>query len=75
MKPVKGGRPPRERKMRGARDVRTGAFVQEVASALMVVALLILKTKNVEKVMTKYVSNARNVKEGAVCNTRIIQPR
>jgi len=47
MNPVRGGRPPRERRERGTRAVRVGALDHEVASALMVVTLLILKVRNV----------------------------
>lgn len=75
MNPVKGGSPPSERRTRGVRQVRAGAFVQEVARALMLVALLSLKTRKVENVMTKYVKRVRKVREGENCNTRIIQPR
>lgn len=53
MKPVNGGRPPRERRIRGANDVMTGVLAQETARELTFVALLILNTRNVEKVMTK----------------------
>lgn len=73
--PVSGGSPPRERRIRGVRAVRAGAFAQEVASVLMLVDLLSLNTRNVENVMTKYVSRVRNVSEGENCRTRIIQPR
>ena len=38
MKPVSGGRPPSESKIRGVRAVSAGALVQEVASMLMEVA-------------------------------------
>lgn len=51
--PVSGGRPPRERRISGARDVITGVLVHEVAREFTFVALLILNTRNVEKVMTK----------------------
>lgn len=53
MKPVSGGSPPRERRIRGAREVITGVLDQEVAREFTFVALLILNTRNVEKVMTK----------------------
>lgn len=51
MKPVNGGSPPKERRTSGVRDVRMGAFVQAVARVLIVVALLILKIRNVESVI------------------------
>lgn len=53
MKPVSGGRPPRDSRTKGARAVRAGAFAQEVASILMLVDLFSLNTRNVENVMTK----------------------
>lgn len=53
IKPVSGGRPPRERRTRGVRDVSAGAFVHEVASVLMFVALFSLNTRKVENVMMK----------------------
>lgn len=64
IKPVSGGSPPRERRMRGVREVNIGAFVQEVASVLILVALFSLNTRNVENVITKYVRRVRSVKEG-----------
>lgn len=51
--PVSGGRPPSERRTRGVRVVMAGAFVHEVASELILVALLSLKIRNVENVMRK----------------------
>ena len=53
IKPVNGGRPPNESKIRGVKDVTIGVLVQEIARELTLVALLILKTRKVEKVITK----------------------
>jgi len=53
MNPVSGGSPPRERRIKGVRDVSAGAFAHEVARVLMLVALFSLNTRKVEKVMTK----------------------
>ena len=53
MKPVSGGRPPRESRTSGVSDVSAGAFVQEVASVLIFVALFSLNTRKVENVMMK----------------------
>lgn len=64
MKPVNGGRPPRDNKIRGVRVVSAGVFAQEVASILMLVDLFSLNTRNVEDVMIRYVSRARRVKVG-----------
>ena len=61
IKPVSGGSPPNDSKIRGARDVRAGAFVQEVASVLMFVALFSLNTRKAENVIMKYVKRARSV--------------
>lgn len=51
MNPVRGGRPPRESSMRGARAAIAGDFVHEMPSALIVVDLLMLKMRKAEHVM------------------------
>lgn len=53
IKPVSGGSPPSDKRMSGVNEVRTGAFVHAVDRVLIVVALLILNTRNVEKVITR----------------------
>lgn len=53
MKPVSGGRPPNDRRTRGAKAVSAGAFAQEVARVLIFVALFSLNTRKVENVITK----------------------
>lgn len=75
IKPVKGGRPPRDNKIRGARHVIAGDLVQEMARVLMLVDLLSLNTRNVEEVIIKYVRRAKSVRVGENCKIRIIQPR
>jgi len=75
MKPVSGGRPPRDRRIKGVIAVSAGVFVHAVASILTLVALFSLNTRNVEKVITKYVISVRSVREGENCRTSIIQPR
>ena len=75
MKPVNGGRPPSERRMRGVRAVSMGALDQEVARAFRLVALFSLNVKKVEKVMTKYVINVRKLSTGENWRTRVSQPR
>lgn len=72
---MRGGRPPRDRRIRGVMAVRAGVFVQERARELIAVALLSLKLRNVAVVIARYISRARMVKGGENCNTRIIQPR
>ena len=49
---MRGGRPPRESRIRGARPARAGALVQEVARVLMLVELEALNVRNVEEVIT-----------------------
>lgn len=52
IKPVSGGRPPRDSKIKGVREVSTGAFAQEVARVLMLVEVFSLNTRNIENVIT-----------------------
>ena len=75
MKPVSGGRPPNDRRIRGVSAVRAGVLAQDMARVLMLVALFSLKTRNVENVITIYVIRARRVREGENCRTKIIHPR
>ena len=75
MKPVSGGRPPKESRTRGAREVSAGVLAHEMARVLMLVALFSLNTRNVENVITRYVRRVKRVREGENCSTRIIQPR
>lgn len=49
--PVRGGRPPSERRTRGASAVRAGAFVHEVARLLMLVDPQSLNVRNAEEVI------------------------
>lgn len=72
---MSGGRPPRDNSRRGERAVRAGLFVQEVARALMLVALFSLNIRNAENVIIKYVSSVKIVREGENCRTITIQPR
>ena len=54
MKPVSGGRPPSDKRIRGVREVIAGAFAHEEASWLILVDLFSLNTRNVESVIRKY---------------------
>ena len=63
-KPVRGGRPPRERRISGARALRAGNLAQEVARVLTLAAPNVLNVRNAEDVMTIYVVRARIVREG-----------
>lgn len=51
MKPISGGRPPRERRTKGVMAVMAGALAHEVARVLMSVEAFSLNTRNVEDVM------------------------
>ena len=51
MKPERGGRPPRERRIIGAIAVKAGVLAQEAASVFTVVEELVLKIRKVEKVI------------------------
>lgn len=51
MKPVSGGRPPSERRIRGARAVMAGVSAHEMPSELIVVVLFLLKIRKAELVM------------------------
>ena len=64
MKPVSGGRPPRDSRTRGGKEVSAGALAHEIARVLRLVALFSLNTRNVENVMIKYVRRVSSVREG-----------
>lgn len=49
--PERGGRPPKESRTRGVIAVSAGVLAQEAANVFTVVAELVLKIINVEKVM------------------------
>lgn len=51
MNPVRGGRPPRDRRIRGVREVSAGDLVHEVARELMFVDLFALKIRKVAEVI------------------------
>lgn len=53
MKPVSGGRPPSDRRVRGMRDVRMGALVHDVARVLIVVDLFNINTRKAEEVIMR----------------------
>lgn len=75
MKPVRGGRPPRESSIRGIIEVSVGVLAHDRVSELMFVELLSLNVRKVAAVIIKYVIRARNVRDGENCSTRVIQPR
>lgn len=53
IKPERGGRPPRERRTMGRREVITGALVQEVARAFRVRTLFMCSVRNAAEVITR----------------------
>lgn len=75
MKPVRGGKPPRESSIRGIMEVSAGVLVHDRVSELIFVELLSLNVRKVAAVIMKYVIRARNVREGENWRTKIIQPR
>lgn len=75
MNPVRGGRPPKDKRTRGVMAARMGVFVHAVARELIVVVSFSLKTRNVVNVIRKYVMKVRRVREGENCRIKIIQPR
>lgn len=50
-KPVRGGRPPSDSNTKGVMAAKIGDFAHDIASELMLVALLSLKMRKVEDVM------------------------
>lgn len=74
IKPVIGGRPARDRSTRGVRATSAGAFAQEMASILMLVALVSLRVRNVAVAAAMYTKTVSVVREGANWRTRTIQP-
>lgn len=75
MKPVSGGRPPRESKMRAATVVRVGVFVQASVRVLIFVVIIVLNVRKAAAVMMMYVPRERRVNWGANWRIMIIQPR
>ena len=53
MKPVSGGRPPRENIIRGMRAVIIGVFAHEAARRLIDVILLIISARNADRVIIR----------------------
>lgn len=51
--PDRGGRPPKERRIRGERAATTGVFVQEVARVFTFVVLLSLNIMKAEEVIMR----------------------
>lgn len=64
MNPVRGGRPPNERRISGTIAVSTGVLAHIIVRELIEVALFILNVVNAAAVITKYVNKARSEREG-----------
>ena len=73
--PVRGGRPPKDRRIRGARPASAGALLHDDARELMLVDSEALNVRNAEDVIRTYVNRARTVREGLYWRIRIIHPR
>lgn len=75
MNPVRGGRPPRESKVKQASALRAGALVQAEARVMVLVEFTLLRVRKVAVVMMIYVTRASKVIWGAIWVTKTIQPR
>lgn len=64
MKPVSGGSPPRDRRIRGIRVEMMGALAHEIVRVPIVVVLFIMKTRNVEDVIIMYRVRVMTAKAG-----------
>lgn len=51
MNPESGGRPPRDIRIRGVKAISVGILVEEMARVLILVELLSLNTRKIEKVI------------------------
>lgn len=51
MKPVSGGKPPNDRRIKGIRDEMIGVLAHEIVKVPIVVVLFIMKARKVEDVM------------------------
>lgn len=74
-KPVRGGRPPRDRRIRGRSIVRAGVLAHDMARELIVVVLLSKNTRKEEEVMIRYKMSVRRARVGENCRIKAIQPR
>jgi len=74
-KPVRGGRPPSERRTSGAKPARAGTLDHAAPRELTLVELEALNVRKAEEVIIIYVDSARMLREGLNWRTRIIQPK
>ncbi|ONI39221.1 hypothetical protein AN396_08935 [Candidatus Epulonipiscium fishelsonii] len=74
-KPVSGGRPPREKRMRGVKAVSTGFLVADIASVVRSVEWVWSNTRNAAAAITMYVSRVRRAKDFENCMARATHPR
>lgn len=74
-KPVRGGKPPSERRIMGNRAVRRGALVEVLTKVLRVVAVAKFIVKKAAEVIAMYTKRARRARDGESWTTIIIQPR
>lgn len=75
MKPVRGGRPPSDRRVRVVMVMMAGVLVQFMVSVLIFVECISLNVRNVADVIIIYVRRARMVSCGLNCTITIIHPR
>lgn len=74
-KPVRGGRPPRERSTRGVSTISRGVLAEEEASALILRVVFQLRMRNRAIVKMKYVKRARRARGVENCKISTTQPR
>lgn len=65
IKPVRGGRPPRERRTGVRMAVRVGDLIHEVARLFRLVQFKVLRVKNVIEVIAMYRRRVRRAMGGA----------
>lgn len=74
-KPVSGGKPPREKRIRGVKAVSTGFLVADIASVVRSVEWVWLNTRNAAAAITIYVNRVNKAKDLENCMARATHPR
>lgn len=66
IKPVRGGRPPSDKRIKHVRAASAGVLVQVEASVMVLVELILFNVRKAADVITIYVASARRVILGAI---------
>lgn len=74
-KPVSGGKPPKEKRMRGVKAVNTGFLVADMASVVRSVECMWSNTRNAAAAITMYVRRVNRARDLENCIARAIHPR